>query len=103
MGKVRGGATAAASLGNQVKDAPLEIGSAEPKFRGIRKRPWGRFAAEIRDLWKKTRVWLGTFDSVKAATRAYDAAAQSLRCLKARTNFPTPPSSIELQQLQAEF
>uniref|UniRef100_A0A7N0UCN2 AP2/ERF domain-containing protein n=1 Tax=Kalanchoe fedtschenkoi TaxID=63787 RepID=A0A7N0UCN2_KALFE len=93
MGKVRGGATAAASLGNQVKDAPLEIGFAEPKFRSIRKRPWGRFAAEIRDPWKKTRVWLGTFDSVEAATRAYDAAARSLRCPKARTNFPTPPSS----------
>uniref|UniRef100_A0A7N0U5N2 AP2/ERF domain-containing protein n=1 Tax=Kalanchoe fedtschenkoi TaxID=63787 RepID=A0A7N0U5N2_KALFE len=93
MGKVRGGATAAASLGNQVKDAPLEIGSAEPKFRGIRERPWGRFAAEIRDPWKKTRVWLGTFDSVEAATRAYDTAARSLRCPKARTNFPTPPSS----------
>uniref|UniRef100_A0A7N0TBN5 AP2/ERF domain-containing protein n=1 Tax=Kalanchoe fedtschenkoi TaxID=63787 RepID=A0A7N0TBN5_KALFE len=93
MGKVRGGATAAASLGNQVKDAPLEIGSAEPKFRGIQKRPWGRLAAEIRDPWKKTRVWLDTFDSVEAATRAYDAAARSLRCPKARTNFPTPPSS----------
>ncbi|KAL8254549.1 hypothetical protein R6Q59_032770 [Mikania micrantha] len=71
-----------------------ESSNLEPKYRGVRKRKWGKWVSEIRLPNSRERIWLGSYDSPEKAARAFDAAAFCLRGSSAKFNFPNQPPDI---------
>ncbi|CAN0839551.1 Ethylene-responsive transcription factor ERF017 [Linum grandiflorum] len=63
----------------------------ELKFKGVRKRKWGKWVSEIRLPNSRDRIWLGSYDSAEKAARAFDAALFCLRGPTAKFNFPDNP------------
>ncbi|KAK1410554.1 hypothetical protein QVD17_37091 [Tagetes erecta] len=70
------------------EEVAREEGNKVKQYVGVRKRPWGKFAAEIRDSTRNgKRVWLGTFDTAEEAALAYDQASYSMRGSSSVVNF----------------
>lgn len=80
-------------------DKCVRVGGAERdsdsgKYKGVRKRKWGKWVSEIRLPNSRERIWLGSFDSAFKAARAFDAALYCLRGPTAKFNFPDNPPEI---------
>lgn len=75
-------------------DKPTAEERNDCKYKGVRKRKWGKWVSEIRLPNSRERIWLGSYDTAEKAARAFDAALFCLRGRTAKFNFPANPPEI---------
>ncbi|CAI9755966.1 unnamed protein product [Fraxinus pennsylvanica] len=65
--------------------------STTNKYKGIRRRKWGKWVSEIRVPGTQERLWLGSYSTPEAAAIAHDVAFYCLRETSSpeKLNFPS--------------
>lgn len=82
------------SISSSTETKPGVSERSDSKYKGVRKRKWGKWVSEIRLPNSRERIWLGSYDTPEKAARAFDAALFCLRGRTAKFNFPENPPEI---------
>ncbi|KAL2544707.1 ethylene-responsive transcription factor ERF [Forsythia ovata] len=86
---------ATASTSSPAVEQTGEAMNEEVKYKGVRKRKWGKYVSEIRLSNSREKIWLGSYDTAEKAARAFDAALFCLRGPQSKFNFPDDPPNID--------
>ncbi|THG16502.1 ethylene-responsive transcription factor ERF020-like [Camellia sinensis] len=62
----------------------------QKKYKGVRRRKWGKWVSEIRVQGTQDRLWLGSYSTVEAAAVAHDVASYCLRGPSSYNNLNFP-------------
>ncbi|KAF5950571.1 hypothetical protein HYC85_012564 [Camellia sinensis] len=62
----------------------------QKKYKGVRRRNWGKWVSEIRVPGTQDRLWLGSYSTVEAAAVAHDVASYCLRGPSSYNNLNFP-------------
>ncbi|XP_022152541.1 ethylene-responsive transcription factor ERF020 [Momordica charantia] len=70
--------------------------SDNKKYKGVRRRKWGKWVSEIRVPGTQERLWLGSYSSPEAAAVAHDVAYYCLRRPSTLDHLNFPPMMLPL-------